>query len=189
MRFVSKSSGYSICYKRDKTMHFATGESQEIQALWNCQFSPVGIRSHEIAQARRQLQNYGMPVEEDRVTPVDPAYRYGIFDTREFQEQHAEEGFDDNERLLLEAFLIKKQDEYYRLVEEIKVPIPWPNYDSFRGVKGTPTALRIAERVLEDGYDVAGVIAYERENANRPDVITELEALMVAPEVEILIEA
>lgn len=184
MRFVSKSSGYSICYKRDKTQHFATGESQVLQELWNCQFSPIGIRSHEIKQAREQLHNYGMPKEQDQVTPVDPAYRYGVFDTRDFQKEHADEGFDEAERLKLEEFLIEHQDEYYRLVVEIRVPIPWPNYDTFRGVKGTPTALRIAERVKEDGYDIFQVIAYEKENVNRLDVITELEALLQSNEIE-----
>lgn len=190
VRFVSKSSGYSICYKRDRIQHFASGESQVLQELWNCQFSPVGIRASEIKQAREQLHNYGMPKEQDQVTAVDPAYRYGCFDTHEFQEQHAEEGFDDAERLKMEEFLIKHQDEYYRLVEEIRVPAPWPNYNEFRGVKGTPTAVRIAERVREDGYDVLAVIAYERENANRPDVLAELEALL-APSVddELLVSA
>lgn len=190
-RYVSKSSGYSICYKRDRTDHFASGESQLRQALWNCQFSPVGIRAHEIEQAKRELQNYGLPVEQDHVTKVDPTYRYSVFDTGEFQKEHAEEGFDDAERLLLEAFLDSHQDEYYRLVEVIRVPAPWPNYDEFRGVKGTPTAVRIAERVREDGYDIFQVIAYERENANRPDVIAELEALTQSPIVddELLVSA
>lgn len=190
MRFVSKSSGYSICFKRDRTNYFGDGNSQTVQELWNCQFSPVGIRSSEIAQARQQLQNFGMPVEQDGITAVDPTYRYGIFDTVLFQEQHEEEGFDDEQRLKMEAFLVKMQDEYYRVVDVIVLPAPWPNYDSFRGVKGTPTAMRIAERVQEDGYDVMSVIAYEREYANRPEVITELEALLRSPiEDEILIEA
>lgn len=187
MRFVSKSSGYSITFKKDVVQTFGPGEYQTQRPLWDCQFKAVGIKSHEIEQAKTWAVNRGMPVEQDGVSAVDPGYRFGVFDTTEFQAEHAgdifprtPEGFTDKDRKELEAFLIAHQDEYYRQVEELVLSPPWPAYDDFKGVRGQPTGLRIAERVQEDGYDVASVLAYERANRNRQDVIDALEAL-VAP--------
>lgn len=191
MRFVAKSAGYSITYKHDIVANFATGESQILQPLWNCQFKTVGIKAAEIAQAKLWAVNHGMPVEEDSVTPVDPGYRFGVFDTEEFQAEHAADifercpnGFDDGERRKLEEFLLAHQDEYYRVVEVVKLAAPWPNYDTFKGVRGEPTGPRIAARVLEDGYDIDAVLAYEKENRNRQDVLDALEALRAEPAVD-----
>ena len=59
-------------------------------------------------------------------------------------------------------------------------------------MRGLPTAEAIAKRVQEDGYEVAEVHAYERQNQNRQEVLDALEALLLeepAGEQEELIEA
>lgn len=191
LRFVSKSPGYTITFKRDIIRTFGQGETQVLQPLWNCQFSPVGIKAEEIEQAKKWAINHGMALEQDQVTTVDSAYRFSVFDTEEFQALHADDvfertpdGFTDALRLELEQFLIDHQDEYYRQVEVIVIPPPWPNYDATKGVRGLPTAQRIAEKVAEDGYDIDAVLAYERANRNRQEVLDAVAGLRDEPVVE-----
>lgn len=185
MRFISKSARYQTCFKRDVTEHFATGESRVIQPMWNVEFKPDQWLAHELEVAKATFANRGMPTEIDEVTPVDSTYRFGTFDTGEFQQQHASEGFDDARRKELEMFLLNHEDygSTFVMVETPRLAPPWPTYDEFRGVRGLPTAERIAEKVREDGYEVAAVIAYEVANAHRQDVIDALEALTSGPAV------
>jgi hypothetical protein len=184
MRFVSKIRKYQICFQRDIIEHFATGESRVIQPLLNCEFDLFGsMRPYEIAAAREAFINRGLPLEADGITTIDPLYRFSVFDTEEFQKHHR---LTDEKRVELEQFLLNNfaYGTYYIMVEEPRVPAPWPTYDTVRGVKGSPTALRIAEKVREDGFPVEDVIAYERQNQNRQDVIDALEALKVEEAVE-----
>lgn len=183
MRFVSKYSDYSICYQRDITEHFATGESREIQPLLNCQFkSNFNLEPWELEAATASFVNRGTNVERDFVTPTSLAARYSIFDTVQFQYDH---DMTDEKREDMELFLLNEKPRQpahafgtdYIMVEAPKVPAPWPTYDDFKGVKGMPTADRIAARVVEDGYDVQQVLLYERLNQNRANVIEALETI------------
>lgn len=183
MRFIAKYRAYSICWKRDITEHFATGESRLIQPLWNCQFTPFrSMFQWEVEAANSQFLNHGLMLELDGHTTIDALDRYSVFDTVEAQRAWS---LTDVQRGELEEFLQANYQfgtAFIRVDAPVLAP-PWPTYDSFRGVKGTPTAQRIAEKVLEDGYDVGAVLAYERQGANRTEVLDALEALQ-APVVE-----
>jgi hypothetical protein len=191
LRFVSKYKRYVVWFQREIVEHFATGQSREIQPGLVCEFDLYGsMFPHEITAAREHFTNYGLPVEVDMVTHIDPLTRFSIFDTQMYQ---ARVNLTDEKREELEEFLLTRP-EYgtdYIMVMEPRVPAPWPNYDSFRGVKGLATPYAIAKKVQEDGYEADLVIAYERQNANRLDVIAALEhvgAPVVEPD-ESLIEA
>lgn len=181
MRLVSKYGRYQINFQIDKIEHYATGESREIQPMLNCEFDLFGsMKPHEIAAARERFINYGLPTEVDGVTTIDPLYRFSVFDTLLFQQA---KGISDEKREQLEAFLLGRPEcgIDYILVEEPQLVAPWPTYGTFRGVRGLPTAQAIAKKVEEDGYDAVEVIAYERQNANRADVIEALEAIGAKP--------
>jgi hypothetical protein len=47
-----------------------------------------------------------------------------------------------------------------------KLPAPYPGYDKFKG-----GAKALAEKLVEDGYDLDAAVAYERENKNRPSFV------------------
>lgn len=175
MRFVSKYKRYTVVFQREIVEHYATGQSRELQPYLGCAFDLYGsMTPHEVVVARTAFSNYGLPTEVDNVTLIDPLYRFSVFDTELFAKEH---GLDDAKREEMEAFLLSRP-EYggdYIMVEEPRLAPPWPTYDDFRGVRGLPTAAAIAKKVSEDGFNVDDVIAYERQNANRSDVITELE--------------
>lgn len=190
MRFVAKYKRYTVVFQREIVEHYATGQSRELQPYLGCEFDLYGsMTPHEVSVARDTFENYGLPTEVDNVTLIDPLYRFSVFDTVMFAKQ---KGLDDAKRLELEEFLLSR-DEYgsdYVMVEELRLVPPWPTYDKFRGVRGLPTAQGIARKVEEDGYDALEVVAYERQNANRQDVIDALESLGApAPADEELIEA
>lgn len=183
MRFISKIRKYQIGFKADVTNHFATGESQVIQPLWNCEFDPFrSLNPWEVEAANARFVNTGLMLELDGHTTIDAMDRYSVFDTHDAQKHW---GLTDAQRVELEEHLQNNLSHgvYYIRVDAPVLAPPWPTYDSFRGVKGTPTAQRIAEKVLEDGYDVGVVLAYERQGANRTEVLDALEALQ-APVVE-----
>jgi hypothetical protein len=191
VRFISKSAKYQTCFKRDVVEHFATGESRTLQPLWNIEFQPDGWLAHELAEAKARFINRGLPTELDEVTTVDPTYRFGSFDTAAFQREHASEGFDDARRVEMEEWLLQHPD-YGHMFFEVAAPTldpPWPTYDKFRGNQGMALPARIAEKVREDGYDVGEVLAYERANANREDVVAALEELAAGEPAEELVSA
>ena len=73
------------------------------------------------------------------------------------------------------------------LVERPQLPAPWPAYDKLvaQGARTVEkVAQKIAEKVIEDGYDPALVVAYERENLNRPEVLDALAHLTAEPVAE-----
>ncbi len=176
MRFISKYAGYSICYQTDIVNHFGDGNSQIVRPLLDCKFSVGSMNSWEMDAARKTFLNFGLGTYEDHVTQEDPAGRFSVFDTGLFQQQH---NLTNEQRVSIEEFLLGRWEcgNHYIHVEKPRIAAPWPTYDNYRGVKGSPTAERIAEKVREDGYDIDAVIAYERENQGRVEVLDALEAL------------
>lgn len=79
------------------------------------------------------------------------------------------------------------------LVERPHLAAPWPAYDKLvaQGARTVEkVSVKIAEKVTEDGYDPAEVIAYERENLNRAAVLDALAELIETPaEPELLVSA
>lgn len=109
--------------------------------------------------------------------PFNPDTLFGVFDTDWLAT--------DEERDLADAKL--RDPQYggigidYVEVIPVKVPAPWPNYDKLRNKRGGATvAEQVGAKVLEDGYDATAVLAYERANANRDDVVKALEEIIAA---------
>jgi hypothetical protein len=86
-------------------------------------------------------------------------------------EDQQERGWTDEEREDIEARLHEHPE-----VVEVHPPgaeplsPPWPAFDR-------QDAEHIAQKVEEDGYDAGEVLAYERANLARPEVVEALEAL------------
>lgn len=99
---------------------------------------------------------------------------FGYYNSRDAQLQN---GWTDEEHDLIVA---KLRDQDYLEVKPVKLPAPWPAYDKLV-TQGQRKIEHVAEKivasVLEGGYDAAEVAAYERQNANRPEVLDALGAL------------
>lgn len=187
MRFISKYRAYSLVVQRTKSPEwaFAHGVKAQPGIVADFQQAGRGLSPWEIDEAARVFDFTGVSAGED------PINRLSFFDT----ELHGDAyGWDKATREKAEKRLMSGESfgTDYIVVERPKLVAPWPSYDNLT-VHGRRTEQIVAEKVAEiareGGYDVASVVAYERENANRPKVIEALEALATEDEPEPLIAA
>lgn len=117
---------------------------------------------------------------------ISPGQWLSYYDSVHAQTQF---GWTDEEREAIEAKLL---EQGYMRVEPDCRNAPWPAYDKLvaQGARTVEkVAAKIAEKVAEDGYDPAEVIAYERENLNRPEVLAALTEEPAEAEPESLVAA
>jgi hypothetical protein len=117
---------------------------------------------------------------------IAPERWFGYYNSKDAQRQHS---WTEDEHDQIVGRLVELG---YVQVEPIKLDAPWPAYDKLvvHGQRKIEhVAAKIAEKVLEDGYDVAAVVAYEQQNLNRPEVLAALSALSEEEEPEPLIAA
>jgi hypothetical protein len=204
-RFIAKYRRYRIPGRKPVSEPLVGGARRIIKHGVICEFRHGGVRDYEKDVARQLLKIRGTNTEQDEVTPVDPfsgpGSRLSIFDTDDPVLNRQWNDWDSIEKN--PAGTIRKEvEEFLRSyvmngvdyieVEPVKVPSPWPKYDSL--VKqGRRTIEMVAEQIVETiglmGLDPGDVLHYERGNLNRPEVIEALEALMAAPEAEEIVSA
>lgn len=110
------------------------------------------------------------------VSGVEPGQWLAYYDTLEAQQQL---GWTDEEREAIEEKLL--QTHSIVRIEKPRLAPPWPAYDKITtasGVTRKMVAQKIVAKVVEDEYDLQYVLAYERENRRRAEVIAELEGLI-----------
>jgi len=170
VRFISKFAKYALQVRPQVVEAYATGAHKITQEQLVARFTIQAVTGDERALARQIFSFNGFYQEEDWVTIVEPDYRISAFDS--VISQH-EEHWTDEERVMVEQALIREaelhpQDVY--VIEAKRAQIPWPTYDSFKG-----TNAQLCKKIEEDGYSFVDVLAYERENQNRPEVVAKLE--------------
>lgn len=187
MRFISKHAKYAILdgQRRETTVVTERGP-ETLVTQWDdiCQFDPIlygppSLYEREVAEKTMVFQ--GVALEEDEVTPVSLQARIGVFDTDVAADQR---GWTQEQKDWIERKLLGSGDRgsQFILVEQARAPKPWPKYDELRAV-GRRTvkdvAVKVAEMTQDLGIDPASVIAYERENANRAEVLEALAGVGV----------
>ena len=202
-RYVAKFKKYSIALQADVVEDYATGRSRTIIPLIDLQFDVTGsMHAWELAAALEHFKFDGLPTEMDEMTPISPLYRLSVFDSAQFVQNNRALRFVDDEGNakpltadLIDAFLDGREEcgvDFIR-VDQPAVVAPWPAYPKLvaggRGNTSASVVEKIIEKVQEDGYDAAEVIAYELQNLARPDVIAALEALVPTDAVEPVIAA
>ena len=117
---------------------------------------------------------------------ISPEQWISFYDSVQGQQQY---GWTDEEREAIEEKLLAQG---YLRVEPTRRKAPWPAYDKLvaQGARTIEKVVaKIAEKVVEDGYDADEVIAYEAENLNRAAVIEALSELLAPTPEEELISA
>jgi len=178
MRALARFGRYAASVRRQIDEHYATGMSKTIQTGLTAQFKPFGMRPLERELALASFSFNGFYQAEDEVTVIPPDYRIGVFDSFEAQ---AENAWTEEERVMVEQELRRLaalDPNTLVIVPEVHLPAPWPRYDEFNG-----SIARLMDKIVDDGYILEDVLAYERENQDRPDVIAALEQLIEDGEV------
>lgn len=129
------------------------------------------LTEDEIMQAITSMVHTGLPIDRDTEEHVSARSRISGYDTEIAQQ---EQGWTDEEREIVEQALLKSVHlgSDHILLKATAVPVPWPNYDT----DDLETIKLIATRA---GL-VDAVRAYERQNANRPEIFE----LFTEPEAE-----
>ena len=167
MRAISPHANYSIQIVEALTQKGVdrTGVVQEIvkQSPVVLQFEHFAITAEEEAEALKAFNFTGLP------EGVNPLTTLGVWDSIIYQRTHS---LTDEERINIEDALRKKGEnagwQRFIIVDAPRAPKPWPTYDE----DGEDDVVAIAERLNL----VEAVVAYEKENGAREDVLAPLGA-------------
>lgn len=173
MRVLARYGRHAVGVRQRIVEAYATGHSKVIQTELTAHFMPGALRPEERELALRSWSFNGFYQEQDEVTQVAPDYRIGVFDSIQAQREH---GWSDEERRAVEDELVRLSIEDPNtliVMAEEKLVAPWPNYDVFTGSLND-----LCGKILEDGYPLEDVLAYESENLDRPEVIAALRQLI-----------
>src|SRR5262245_64104274 len=178
MRFLARYGRYAVCVQPYRGEAFATGQVRELQKEIVAQFAPGGMQplERELAIGHWGVRMNGHYQEMDEVTIPPPDFRIGVFDSEQAQAEH---GWSNDEREHVERTLV----ENGRITGNVlAVPLtvhgpPWPRYDDYTG-----TTDELVRKLIEEGYDLAAVLDYEKANQRRPDVVSALTALADDPD-------
>lgn len=164
-RFISKHQRYSLGIRDEVGMVTAQGVPIVAQAGILANFSHGGLAQWEVDEALEVFEFHGLP------EGINPVLRLSCYDTdfAEKEERWPEGVKDEVENVLRTSGRLGSD---YIEVGRPRVPSPWPTYDE-------ASFARILNRVIEDGYDPAEVLEYERQSQKREDVIKALEGMVI----------
>ncbi len=188
MRAISQYRDYGgpVAREEDK-MVLANGKEQILTSLLMVEpFNWGFLSDFEYQKALEHWPNLRGLTEGENLRT-----RFSVFDSFLAQTLN---GWSDEDRILAEQALMSGPGagSDYFILEEVRAPKPWPTYDKIK-VRGQLTPEKVAEKiaatVTELGLDIESVSIYERENLNRPEVVTALNALQAEKPAEELIQA
>ena len=185
MRFISPNPELTVCLLSpiEKPDPYREGRQIIEKPGYIAQFRTGDFTKAEKDFAVKKFKFAGLPLHEDALTPVEPDFRIATYDTSLINWEPLAKEYQMEPDEMKELIEQKLQDSVYHGTSFVRFDAPrlqppWRGYDNARSVK------RIVELVQETGSDVEDVIAYERENKNRPEVIEALEALLQPSEPE-----
>lgn len=186
MRFISLHTGLRLIVEYQSVEILANGMNRVTAPGFTAEFRAGDVCSWEEDAARQSFTFLGTVTEEGSERPIDPIpSRVGSFDTAKIRDAKLRSG--------VEQKMLAHPDHGrdFLMVEKPQLAAPWPNYDKVKGGgAGRTTAKVISEQVQELGLDPADVMAYERDNANREEVLaalSKLEKLLEPVEEELVI--
>ena len=175
-RYLSKAQAFKKTVRKPTQKLIQTDNGpvmQPMEAGIIALFQQGGATPDEVKIALERFQFKGLSEREN------PARRISVYDT---DEQARTNGWSDELKAQIEKLLDDNQNSDYFRAEAPRLPIPWPNYPTV-----DPTVLDEAASAF--GIDLEYVLAYERENLNRPEAIKTLEDAISVPDDEVVVAA
>jgi len=190
MRFVSPYGRYNLGLIPWKQEKLADGTTRTLKEGFMAQFGDGDFTDQERQAA---YDHFGSTIKkgsrrDESGNDSDQDWRIGTFDTLDI---HDLELRSNVEKLMVDHPLHGRD---FLLVQRPATPAPWPRYDEVK-VIGRRTiddvARQIVEKIEELGLDPDQVIAYERENLNREQVVAavtaHIEGSQVAGPIEVTV--
>lgn len=166
-RFVSKWGAPSVGVQHAVHEHYGTGEHRTLKRRIDANFHNVLVTDDDLAVALASFTFNGLPFDEESNSIVSPRYRVSVWDS-EWAQQN--EGWTDDEiDLIVES--LRKDSGFGPEFVEVTVAAtaaPFPGYDDL-------SVEEIRQILFFTKHDPGPVVAYERENQNRLELIEALE--------------
>jgi len=173
MRVLARYGRYMVQVRPQISEAYANGAVKVTQTPLLAEFREGLMTPEERALCKQSWTFNGFYQEQDEVTPVEPDYRLGLFDSIKAQ---IDNGWTDEERRLVEEALERtavREPNSVIVVHEARLEPPWPTYDSFTG-----SVNELCTKIAEDGYDLETVLTYEEENQDRPEIVAAFRQLI-----------
>lgn len=187
MRFISQYPGYKFQVRPQRMRGLGDGSAEILQEPIYAEFLAVNggamIYENEVAAALKHFDFRGNTQEQDEATPSDPIQRLSVYDTQEMAKVH---GWSADEIKLVEDRLTQlclDAPNECLLVTDTPITAPFPAYDSF---DGDPDQL--VAKLVEDGFDLALVLHYERVfGLGREPIIEALESQIELDQEDVVV--
>ena len=164
---------------RDTQTDYApNGAVIKVRPALSVQFSPQGSAPDWAKDAVEKLANWGVGVGLNE----DPHTRVGSLDT---DDEAKRQNWTPEEKEFVEQALVNapSNGSEYVICSAPKTARPWGTYDEFVGEEAVAKILYTADLT---GVDPKAVLRYERENADREDVVAALEGLIEKYEEDVV---
>jgi len=164
MRAIAQYAEYGIQIQPQRSQGLGDGSVKITQEPIYAKFDKDGmIYEAEIERAEKTFPLHGRTQHVDEATPTELRPRLSVLDT-EMQ------GWDDETRERVEAELIRKQPitGHFFIVEATPIAAPFATYDTIE-----KPAFQLVADLVEMGYDLREVLAYERVYGPKRDAVIE----------------
>lgn len=177
-RFVSKYGNYSVGIQGLKAEHYGTGESTILKRRLDAQFHNRLVTEDDFVIALQSFTFEGLPENLETNSDLSPRFRVSTWDSEWCKEN--ESWSQDEVDLAIEV--LRKDPGFGREHVEVSPVLaksPFPAYDEL-------SVEEILQIVKLTKVDPESVVAYERENANREDLISRLEGKSVDDDIVVV---
>jgi hypothetical protein len=198
MRFISHINRFGVKIFDRKVEILGGGVERELRPQLVANFQMGDVTPDEVRFAEQTFNLNGRTTEIDTVTPTNILSRLSTYDTEnegnletyhqidlQMEGQPTPNGRgvwgEGTTKQLVEEALIRRGDgQMFAPIVEARLTPPWPRYDDFRG-----SIEELVTKVEDDGHHLPAVIAYEKQNLHRPDVLAALQEKLEEIEAEV----
>jgi hypothetical protein len=191
MRFISHYRNFAVGIFPRSVEILPGGVEREIRPGLTAHFVHGDVTAEELRFAESTFAFHGRTLGEDTVTLTPIIGRLSTYDTenpenvelyhRIDQQMEGQPTMDGRgvwaegyTKALVEAKLSERADgDMFAKVPEETVAAPWPRYNEFAG-----SIDELVARLRQDGHHLPAVLAYEKQNLRRPDVMKAIEAAL-----------
>ncbi len=163
-RFISRYGNYSVGVQSLVKESFGTGESKILKPRIDAQFHRSLVTDDDLAVAVQSFRFPGLPFDEETNSHVSPRFRISVWDSEWAQ---LNEGWSDEQIEMIIAKLRATSGVNHFELEQKRLGEPFPNYDTL----SIDDILKVVDVA---NIDPGPVVAYERENQNRGELIDAL---------------
>lgn len=168
-RFVSRYRAYSHGI-RDEDSELTSRGRRVVERGLEAQFDPRGLTDYERETAASLMSFHGIPEDKESGRDVDVRGILSLFDSAKAKKHF--KWTDEEEKLVVQTLRESERCgiDYVEVVQPRR-PAPWGGYDKLTDVE------QIVELAVATETPIGDVLAYERDNLNREDLIAALEEL------------